>query len=147
MTDTCGSEDRSTHTKVRSRFGRALRFLLGAVLVVACVSWLQAGAPANWPQFRGLTGGVIPDDPQLPEHWSRTENVAWRADVPGQGWGSPIVWGDYVFVTSVSRLDKDEPATASPGAFAANLERKEMMAGVTPDLDYRTERQWVLYAF
>jgi outer membrane protein assembly factor BamB len=124
----------------------AAALVLG-LTVVCGVTGLRGAAPSNWPQFRGQTGGVMADDPKLPERWSRTENIAWKVDVPGQGWGSPIVWGDYVFVTSASRLDKDEPATASPGVFAANLERKEMMAGVTPDLDYKTERQWVLYAF
>src|SRR5262245_41691422 len=103
--------------------------VFGSLVAAGGVSLLEGAGVSNWPQFRGLSGGVIPDDPQLPEHWSRTENIAWKADVPGQGWGSPIVWGDYVFVTSVSRLDKDEPPTASPGVFAANLERKEMMAG------------------
>ena len=62
-------------------------------------------APAasdNWPQFRGPNGtGVIADDPGLPEAWSATENVAWRAPIPGLGWSSPIVWGDRVFVTTV----------------------------------------------
>jgi outer membrane protein assembly factor BamB len=94
-----------------------------------------------------LTGGVIPDDPQLPEHWSRTENVAWKVDVPGQGWGSPIVWGDYVFVTSALRLDKDEKITATPGTFATKLEDKQMAAGVMPDPDFTKERRWVLYAY
>lgn len=36
----------------------------------------------------------------VPERWSATENVKWKVDVPGQGWSSPIVWGDTVFLTS-----------------------------------------------
>jgi len=79
--------------------------------VLSCV-WLFSlaltGSPAglqaqdNWPRFRGATAaGVAIDDPRLPEHWSTTENVRWTAEIPGWGWGSPIVWGDRLFVTSV----------------------------------------------
>jgi outer membrane protein assembly factor BamB len=43
--------------------------------------------------------GVAPGG-KIPERWSATENVRWKAEIPGQGWSSPIVWGDTVFVTS-----------------------------------------------
>jgi outer membrane protein assembly factor BamB len=43
--------------------------------------------------------GVAPGGP-VPERWSATDNVRWQAAIPGQGWSSPIVWGDTVFVTS-----------------------------------------------
>ena len=46
--------------------------------------------------------GVAEDDPALPEEWSATQNVQWTADVPGWGWSGPVIWGDKVFVTSVS---------------------------------------------
>ncbi|MEX2114718.1 MAG: PQQ-binding-like beta-propeller repeat protein [Pirellulales bacterium] len=35
-----------------------------------------------------------------PDHWSATENVMWKTDVPGLGWASPIVWGDRVILTT-----------------------------------------------
>ena len=57
-------------------------------------------ATDHWPQFRGPQGGVADDDPALPDRWSETENVAWKVDIPGLGWSSPIVWGDHVFVTT-----------------------------------------------
>ena len=31
-----------------------------------------------------------------PETWSSTQNVAWKVDVPGTGWSSPVVWGDRI---------------------------------------------------
>ncbi|QDV82159.1 carboxylesterase/lipase family protein [Planctomycetes bacterium TBK1r] len=56
----------------------------------------------DFTRFRGADAtGVANDHPKLPDHWSKTENVAWVADVPGQGWGSPIIVGDRVFVSSV----------------------------------------------
>ena len=37
----------------------------------------------------------------LPDRWSATENVAWKSDLPGRGWSSPIVWGNRVVLTTV----------------------------------------------
>src|SRR5262249_11630665 len=33
---------------------------------------------------------------------STNENVAWKIEVPGRGWSSPIIWGDRVFLTTVT---------------------------------------------
>lgn len=67
-------------------------------------------ASDRWPQFRGADSSGIADDPALPDKWSATENVAWKIDVPGVGWSSPIVWGDRIFLTSVlSSVDTEKP--------------------------------------
>jgi outer membrane protein assembly factor BamB len=71
-------------------------------LFLSFVHCCFADADDNWPRLRGARAdGVSADDPRLPESWSQSDNVAWKVDVPGLGWGSPIVWGDRVFVTSV----------------------------------------------
>ncbi|MBK6796521.1 MAG: PQQ-binding-like beta-propeller repeat protein [Acidobacteria bacterium] len=63
----------------------------------------------NWPQFRGANSmGVAEEDSTLPDKWSATENVVWKADIAGTGWSSPIVWGDKVFVTSVVSTGQTE---------------------------------------
>jgi len=67
----------------------------------------------NWPRFRGVDGtGVAADDPRLPDTWDQEQNVRWRANVPGRGWGSPIVWGNRVFVSSVHSDDEYESPQA-----------------------------------
>ncbi len=83
--------------------------------LLACV-WLVAGAELagaeeNWPRFRGVDGNsVVADDSRLPEVWDRKTNVAWKTEIPGLGWGSPIVWGDRVYVSSVhSDADYEKP--------------------------------------
>ena len=60
-----------------------------------------ASSTPNWPQFRGPGALGVADNPGFPEHWSTNENVAWKVEVSGRGWSSPIVWGDRVFVTTV----------------------------------------------
>ena len=54
----------------------------------------------NWPQFRGPDHQGHSSESGLPLKWSETENVAWRIELPGQSWSSPIVWGNRVFVTT-----------------------------------------------
>ena len=60
----------------------------------------------DFPGFRGVNGwGVAPDQP-IPLTWSQTENVAWKAELPGAGWSQPVIIGDRLFVTAaVSEKD------------------------------------------
>jgi outer membrane protein assembly factor BamB len=53
----------------------------------------------NWPQWRGPLGTGISTEKELPTQWSAKQNVAWRAELPGLGVSSPVVWGNQVFVT------------------------------------------------
>ncbi|HIE96914.1 MAG TPA: hypothetical protein EYG03_06475 [Planctomycetes bacterium] len=56
----------------------------------------------NWPRFRGPTGQGMSSETGLPLTWSDTKNVAWKTIVPGEGWSSPVIHGDHVFVTSTT---------------------------------------------
>jgi outer membrane protein assembly factor BamB len=69
-------------------------------IVLAFTFGLTVVWAGNWPQFRGPTGQGTSTESALPAQWTRTENVAWTAEIPGEGWSSPIVWGDRVFVTA-----------------------------------------------
>jgi hypothetical protein len=69
----------------------------------------------NWPQFRGLQAGVALDDPALPDTWGVDQNVAWKVDLPGTAWSSPVVWGDHVFVTSAINTKGEALLTAPDG--------------------------------
>jgi outer membrane protein assembly factor BamB len=35
-----------------------------------------------------------------PLHWSDREHIKWKAEIPGRGHSSPVVWGDRIFVTT-----------------------------------------------
>jgi outer membrane protein assembly factor BamB len=79
--------------------------------LLCCASQLFGDDPssANWPQFRGADSTGVSKNVGLPEKWSSTENVEWKVDIDGRGWGSPIVWGDKVFVSTVVNLGEAEP--------------------------------------
>ena len=38
----------------------------------------------------------------MPVTWSKDENIKWTADLPGQGWSSPIVFEDHIFLTAAT---------------------------------------------
>jgi len=84
--------------------------LLAALIALAVPNRPSAAAwDANWPQFRGPDGAGIGANVNLPDKWSATNNVAWKTDLPGRSWSSPIVWGDRVFLTTVVNSGQSEP--------------------------------------
>lgn len=74
-----------------------------AVCMMACAGLLIAsphGFGADWPQWRGPFFNGSTDETNLPTQWSKTENVAWTAPLPGYSSATPAIWGDSVFVSS-----------------------------------------------
>jgi outer membrane protein assembly factor BamB len=70
---------------------------------MAVVMALLAGGSltaADWPTWRGPAGTGSTTETRLPERWSATENVAWKAQLGGLGVSSPIVSGNHIIVTS-----------------------------------------------
>ncbi len=91
------------------RWGFPASFFSSSTILVL-VSAIGVTAQENWPQFRGADSRGIGVSDQLPLEWDRTNNVAWRVEVPGRGWSSPIVWGDRVFLTTaVSDGEEEAP--------------------------------------
>jgi outer membrane protein assembly factor BamB len=79
------------------------------VLFVLLGAQIRVSADDNWPQFRGSNStGVVDGGSNLPATWSTTENVAWKTDIPGRGWSSPVVWGDKIFLTTVINTGESE---------------------------------------
>jgi outer membrane protein assembly factor BamB len=85
------------------------RVLIAVLALLVLVALAPVSATDRWPQFRGLAAGVADDDPALPDRWSETENVAWKIDVPGLGWSSPVVWDDHVFLTTAISEGEEPP--------------------------------------
>jgi len=73
--------------------------------LITAVSFWTTGAPAgeNWPQWRGPTLNGACDAKDLPETWSETENIVWKAPLPAWAGSSPVIWGDRIFLMSPSK--------------------------------------------
>ena len=117
------------------------------LLAASAASGQTASGGDNWPRFRGADAGAVADDPALPETWSRTENVVWNVEIPGQGWSSPIVWDDLIFVTSVlSDEPRQEPGRdliPEPGQEGAPVTSIDGIASAPP---LATPYTWMLHA-
>lgn len=68
---------------------------------------VASGEQENWPRFRGPNGQGVSTATDLPVQWDAEENIAWKTSIPGEGWSSPIVWNDRVFLTSTTNGGKD----------------------------------------
>src|SRR5688572_24009696 len=92
----------------------------------------------NWPHWRGPASTGVSTETKLPERWSDTENIAWKAPVRGLGISSPIVWADYVFVTSQigrsARRAGNHP-TLVQGGNPAEAGERALGGGVAPPAD------------
>ena len=51
----------------------------------------------EWPRFRGPNGAGVSDEKTVPVSWT-DGNLNWRVALPGTGHGSPVLWGERVFV-------------------------------------------------
>ncbi len=61
-----------------------------------------------WPrrargcEFAHLPGATATG---LPVEWGPEKNVIWKAEIPGDGWSSPVVWKDRIFLTAAVPQD------------------------------------------
>ncbi len=73
----------------RFAFGPVVSFLIAAPSLAA-----------DWYQFRGPEGDGHADTAKLPTEWSKTNNVTWRKELPGNGWSSPVVSEKHIYLTT-----------------------------------------------
>jgi outer membrane protein assembly factor BamB len=71
------------------------RLFLIALVALALSPALVA---ENWPQWRGPHGTGTSRETNLPVKWSPTENVAWKAALPGVSGATPIIWNEHIFL-------------------------------------------------
>ncbi|MEN9285909.1 MAG: hypothetical protein RLZZ179_3402, partial [Verrucomicrobiota bacterium] len=75
-------------------------------LFLACLP-LQA----DWPQWRGPDGQGHAPGKDLPTAWGESEGVAWRTELPGRGWSSPIISDGRVWMTTAIETPASEEET------------------------------------
>lgn len=61
----------------------------------------SAARGENWPRFHGPNGSGVATGTRIPPVWSDAD-FRWRIELPGTGHGSPVVWGDRLFLLCAS---------------------------------------------
>ncbi len=83
------------------------------VLLLAALTFGVLTARADWPEFRGPSGDGHVSAPGnakpigLPLHWSETNNIKWKTEIPYRGWSTPVVMGGQVWLTTATPEGRD----------------------------------------
>ena len=72
------------------------------VLALAAIVFAVPARAENWPQWRGPKFNGSSDAKNLPDKLEK-ESAAWAAKLPGAGAGTPIMWENKVFVSSLDQ--------------------------------------------
>lgn len=87
-----------------------MRRFAAVALTLALVTFSPAQDPkqaaANWHQWRGPNADGSAPGATPPTKWDAKTNVAWKAELPGRGSATPVVWGDRVFVLTAIKTDR-----------------------------------------
>jgi len=111
------------------------REILGWVRNAGVILWVLAvmAVPSsarweNWPRFRGPNGQGISESQGIPVAWSE-QDFNWKAELPGEGHSSPVVWGAKVFVTCAQEKEAKGFVVCLNAADGTELWRREYNPG------------------
>lgn len=72
----------------------------GCWACVAVCLLIATSQAEQWPGWRGPRGDGTSTSAGLPLEWSTQKNVLWKQKVEGTGHSSPIVWDNFLFLTT-----------------------------------------------
>lgn len=78
-----------------SKIIKCILIALVAIVLINALVYAQ-----NWPQWRGPEGNNVAAPGNYPVKFSATDGLLWRAELPGKGASTPIVWKDRIVLTS-----------------------------------------------
>lgn len=93
--------------------------LIAAVVLISLNGGASAAGVADeryWPQWRGPNFDGVAPTGNPPIEWSETKNVAWKVEIPGSGYATPVIWEDRIFVLSAVPVAAGEGAGTSESA-------------------------------
>ncbi len=116
---------------------------------LAAITPQTADSSGDWPQFRGPDGQGHGNGEKLPSKWSELTNIAWKTELPGHGWSSPVIHGNNIWMTAavvegnslkLLRVDKttgklEQEITVFQVATPGKVHSKNSHASPTPIID------------
>jgi outer membrane protein assembly factor BamB len=116
----------------------------------------------NWPAFRGPWGNGHAFVKNVPTKWNgkTSENIIWKTEVPRQGYNSPIVWKDkvflsggdkkvrevYCFSTDDGRILWQKPVPQLPGSTGEEIEVDEGTGYAAPTMTTNGRSVFAIFA-
>src|SRR5688572_7908905 len=68
------------------------------LIAFALVAFHSVGT-AQWREFRGPNRSGVSNAKDVPVTWVAKTNILWKAEVPGSGTSSPVLFGERVYLT------------------------------------------------
>jgi len=78
------------------------RQLLFATVFSFLPFFIISSSAQNWTHFRGSEMNGHANVEKAPLHWSDSTNIEWKVPVKGEGWSSPLVFGDQIWLTAAT---------------------------------------------
>lgn len=69
--------------------------------IVFLLFFASCNKTGNWTQFRGSQNNMVATGANIPETWNNDTNVVWKYNIKGEGWSSPVIWENKIFISSV----------------------------------------------
>jgi outer membrane protein assembly factor BamB len=95
-----------------------MKALASAAIVIVCLvtAFAQTDSAASrfWGQWRGPEATGVSRTADPPVEWSETKNIRWKVEIPGRGSGSPVVWGDRLYLTTAIPVGVNGDAQHTP---------------------------------
>jgi outer membrane protein assembly factor BamB len=94
---------------------------IATIATVATVALVTAAeGDQYWPQWRGPEATGVSRMAKPPTEWSETKNIRWKKEIPGRGAGTPVIWGNLIFISTaipvgVSDTEAHAARGTSPG--------------------------------
>ena len=126
--------NKSNHTELNNvtiPIMKLTRTILSAILTTACVS--ASAFAADWAHWRGPNFDGSTSEKQLPDDFSKTNNVKWVATLPGPSASTPIIWKDHIFLSSTDLKTKTLRALALDRKSGRLLWDNEIAQGFNQD--------------
>jgi len=86
---------------------------MGFAFLLSLISYGLNGQPdykKQWPGFRGPGACGYSEDAKTAITWSvdPLKNIKWKTSIPGLGHSSPVIWDNFLFVTTAASMQKNE---------------------------------------
>jgi outer membrane protein assembly factor BamB len=114
------------------------RLTIGLAALAMLLAFSLQAIAADSPQWRGPAGQGHADAKNLPTQFGPDQNMTWRTELPGEGWSSPVIEGNQIwltaaFTTPMTEAEKKKKLESNTGSQPLNLAGKLAMHALCVD--------------